>query len=73
LIGVGPDGRLHIFRPILDLHLSMVDADNTVIFDNVSVEPRQRRYLPYTPHTVGKAGAFFNERLTPNLPTEIQP
>ncbi|MBU4177171.1 MAG: hypothetical protein KJ730_04955 [Proteobacteria bacterium] len=73
LIGVGPDGKLHIFRPVLDLHLSMVDADNTVVFDNLGVEPRQHRYLPYTPHTVGKAGAFFNERLKPNLPTERQP
>jgi len=73
LVGVGPDGMLHIFRPILDLHLSMVDANKKVLFDNIAVEPRQQRYLPYTPHTVGKAGAFFNERLTPNLPTEIQP
>ncbi|MFQ6756987.1 MAG: hypothetical protein D9V46_02230 [Deltaproteobacteria bacterium] len=73
LIGIGTDGMLHIFRPILDLHLSMADANKKVLFDNVGVAPRQQRYLPYTPHTVGKAGAFFNERLTPNLPTEIQP
>ena len=72
LIGVGPDNRLHIFRPILDLHLSMVDANKKVIFDNVGVTPQQR-YLPYTPHTVGKAGAFFSERLKPNLPTETKP
>jgi len=73
LIGVGPDGRLQIFRPILDLHLSMTDTDKKVIFNNVGVEPKQQRYLPYTPHTVGKAGAFFSERLKPNLPTETQP
>jgi hypothetical protein len=73
LVGVGPDGRLQIFRPILDLHLSMADADNKVIFDNVGVEPARLRYLPYTPHTVGKAGAFFSERLKPNLPTETKP
>ncbi|MHB8149558.1 MAG: hypothetical protein ACYDIB_05310 [Desulfobulbia bacterium] len=73
LIGIGTDGMLHIFRPILDLHLSMADANKKVLFDNVGVAPRQQRYLPYTPHTVGKAGAFFNERLRPNLPTEIQP
>jgi hypothetical protein len=72
LIGVGPDGMLHIFRPILDLHLSMVDAGKKVIFDNLSVEPAHRRYLPYTPHTVGKAGAFYNERLRPNLPPETK-
>ena len=73
LVGVGPDGMLHIFRPILDLHLSMVDANKKVLFDNAAVEPKQQRYLPYTPHTVGKAGAFFSERLKPNLPTETKP
>ena len=73
LVGVGPDNRLHIFRPILDLHLSMVDANKKVLFDNVGVTPQQQRYLPYTPHTVGKAGAFFSERLKPNLPIETKP
>lgn len=73
LIGVGQDGRLQIFRPILDLHLSMVSPDKKVIFDNLEVAPRQKRYLPYTPHTVGKAGAFFGERLKPNLPVETKP
>lgn len=73
LIGLGPDGRLHIFRPILDLHLSMVAQDKKVVFDNVSVEPKHLRYRPYTPHTVGKAGAFFHERLKANLPAETKP
>ena len=73
LVGLGPDGKLHIFRPILDLHLSMVDADEKVLFDNADVAPARRRYLPYTPHTVGKAGAFFSERLKPNLPLEKKP
>ena len=73
LIGIGPDGMLHIFRPILDLHLSMVDANKKVIFDNLGVEPKQQRYRPYTPHTAGKAGAFFSERLKPSLPTETKP
>jgi hypothetical protein len=73
LVGVGKDGRLHIFRPILDLHLSMVEPGKKVVFDNVGVEPKRLRYLPYTPHTVGKAGAFFSERLRPNLPIETKP
>jgi hypothetical protein len=51
----------------------MVDANKKVIFDNLGVDPKQQRYRPYTPHTVGKAGAFFNERLKPNLPTETKP
>mgnify|MGYP002399153585 CR=1 FL=1 len=73
LVGVGPDGRLRIFRPILDLHLSMTDTGKKVLFDNLGVEPKQQRYLPYTPHTVGKAGAFYTERLKPNLPLETKP
>ena len=73
LVGLGSDNRLHIFRPILDLHLSMVNPGKKVIFDNVGVEPKRLHYLPYTPHTVGKAGAFFSERLKPNLPIETKP
>ena len=73
LVGVGPDGKLQIFRPILDLHLSMIAPGKKVIFDNVGVEPVRQRYRPYIPHTVGKAGAFFSERLKPNLPTETKP
>jgi hypothetical protein len=73
LIGIGPDGRLQIFRPILDLHLSMTDSDQKVIFDNLGVSPERQRYLPYTPHTVGKAGTFFSQRLIPNLPLETKP
>ena len=73
LVGIGPDGRLQIFRPILDLHLSMTDTGKKVIFDNLGVSPERQRYLPYTPHTVGKAGPFFSEQLTPNLPLETKP
>ena len=51
----------------------MVGPDKKAIFDNVGVEPKRLRYLPYTPHTIGKAGAFFGERLKPNLPIETKP
>lgn len=67
LIGIGPDGRLQIFRPVLDLHLSMSDRKGKLIFDNIKAKNQYHGYLPYTPHTTGKAGAFFYQRLSPNL------
>lgn len=68
LIGTDKDGRLQTFRPILDLHLSVVNQDEEVVFDGVGIIEEQRRFLPYTPHTIGKAGAFYQQRLQENLP-----
>lgn len=70
LIGSRQDGRLAVFRPILDLHLSMVNQDEEVVFDRATINDPANRFQPYTPHTIGKAGAFFMERLRPNLPSE---
>jgi hypothetical protein len=67
IIGRDLDGTLKIFRPILDLHLSFVNADGKVVFDNVGIVDQVSAYQPYTPHTVGKAGAFYHHRLTVNL------
>ena len=68
LVGHGEDGMLRLHRPILDLHLSMVDQQGAVRFDNIGPRREARRFLPYTPHTTGKAGAFYKERLRVNLP-----
>lgn len=68
LIGRDQDGVLKIFRPILDLHLSYVNAEEKVVFDAVSGQDKRNGLRPYTPHTTGKAGAFFRERLKENLP-----
>ncbi|MDA8163434.1 MAG: hypothetical protein M0017_00180 [Desulfobacteraceae bacterium] len=57
------EGRLTICRPVLDLHLSYVDPDGNVVFDSVPAKGPVGGALPYTPHTIGKAGAFFRERL----------
>jgi len=54
------DGRIKVFRPILDLHLSAVDAKGRVLFDNLT--GRNDGYLPYTPHTTGPAGLFYKQR-----------
>ena len=56
----GQDGTISVFRPILDLHLSAVNADGRVLFDNLS--GHNDGYLPYTPHTTGPAGLFYKQR-----------
>ena len=57
-------GLLQIARPILDLHLSWIDKDETLRFDNITIQPGTSAMRPYAPHTIGKAGPFFEKRLT---------
>ncbi len=54
------DGIIKIFRPLLDLRLSMVDDEENVIYDNLTGSSPVLR--PYTPHTTGHAGMFYKER-----------
>jgi len=61
LIGRDPKGRFRVMRPSLDLHLSWVDEAGKTVFDAVAGEGAGLR--PYTPHTIGKAGAFYRQRL----------
>lgn len=63
LINRDDDGVLKIFRPILDLHLSYVNMEGEVLFDAFTIKDKNDRFKPYTPHTIGKAGAFFKQRL----------
>lgn len=62
------EGRLQVCRPLLDLHLSYVNQDGEVIFDSISPITETRKLLPYTPHTVGPAGAFYQQRLNYSPP-----
>lgn len=67
LVCRGQDNRLHICRPILDLHLTFVDKNEEVIYDSVTPEKAEPYgLLPYTPHTTGRAGAFYPLRLKEN-------
>jgi hypothetical protein len=63
-IAMDTDGMIKVFRPILDLCLSMLTADNIT-----GHTPVMR---PYTPHTTGHAGVFYQDRfrhlLLPNRP-----
>ncbi len=54
------DGILKVFRPILDLHLTAVDSDGRVLFDDLT--GNGDGFLPYTPHTTGPAGIFYRNR-----------
>jgi len=59
------DGKVYVGRPNLDLHLSWIDEDEQVRFDNIaSAVPGMRRYAP---HTIGKAGLYYEQRLSPFL------
>lgn len=62
LIGRDNKGQLRVMRPSLDLHLSWVDQAGKTVFDAVTGQGSALR--PYTPHTIGKAGAFYRQRLT---------
>lgn len=61
LLGRDSKGRLRVMRPSLDLHLSWVDQAGKTVFDAVTGKGTALR--PYTPHTIGKAGAFYRQRL----------
>ncbi len=54
------DGIIKVFRPVLDLHLSAVDEDDELLFDNL--KGNSDGLLPYTPHTTGPAGMFYERR-----------
>ncbi len=68
LIRQDADGMIKVFRPLLDLHLSAVDAQGKIIggFDNLS--GGADGLLPYTPHTTGPAGLFYEQRFLYLLP-----
>ena len=66
LINKDIDGRIKVFRPLLDLRLSMVTEDDDVIFDNE--KGLGLGLLPYTPHTTGKAGLYYQDRFRHLLP-----
>ena len=55
------EGVLHVVRPLLDLHLSWVDEEERVRFDNITVREGSST-VQYAPHTIGKAGPFFEQR-----------
>lgn len=62
-IGRDKSGKLQVMRPMLDIYLSWIDEDETVRFDSVAAKSNNKGMLPYIPHTTGKAGIFYEERI----------
>lgn len=56
-------GVIQVCRPILDLHLSFRDREHQVVFDSLPRQDAAAGLRPYTPHTIGKAGVFYPDRL----------
>ncbi len=69
-IGRDNSGKLQVVRPILDLHLSWINEDEEVLFDSISSKTKNDGLLPYIPHTTGKAGLFYAERIEQFLRNE---
>ena len=62
-LGRDTNGRISVMRPILDLHLSWIDEEHKVRFDAVATQSGNKGIQPYTPHTTGAAGLFYQQRL----------
>ncbi len=69
IIGRDSDGKLQVMRPLLDMSLSWVDEDEELRFDNLRPGSTTHGLSPYIPHTTGKAGLFYRERLRHYLRT----
>jgi hypothetical protein len=57
------NGSIEITRPALSLHVSWIDTDETVHYDNILPQAEIEVFIPYTTHTTGPAGLFYEERL----------
>jgi len=64
-------GMLQVIRPILDLHLSWIDEEEISRFDNIRRLPDKSGHTPYAPHTIGKAGPFYEKRLRYHFQGEV--
>lgn len=63
LLGRDQDGVITTVRPLLDYSLSWIDSEEQVHFDARASQASGNGVYPYTPHTTGKAGLFYMQRL----------
>ena len=54
-------GQHQVSRPILELFLSWIDEEELIQYDNISTL-QEFHQQPYAPHTIGKAGPFYEKR-----------
>ena len=71
-LGRDRKGRITTLRPMLDYYLSWVDEDDIVRFSSQESRADNNGYQPYTPHTTGAAGIFYQQRIRRYLKTENQ-
>ena len=67
LLGEDKGGTITTVRPILDLRVSWIDEDEVSRFDNLEPADGVLRSLPYAPHTIGRAGLFYEARIRPYI------
>ena len=67
LLAPDSQGVITTVRPNLDLRLSWIDEDEESRFDNLEPVKNFQRSRPYAPHTIGKAGLFYETRIRPFL------
>jgi hypothetical protein len=67
LIRQDKDGIIKVFRPLLDLRLSAIDANGEIIAGLDNITGQGDGLLPYIPHTTGPAGLFYEQRFLPLL------
>lgn len=63
-------GLIEVVRPKLKLALSWIDEHEEVQFDSIPSLAPNKGMLPYTPHTTGPAGIFYEQRLRDFLQQE---
>ena len=63
LLGRDLAGTITTVRPLVDYHLSWADQQGQVRFDTHASHATDGGLYPYTPHTTGKAGLFYTQRL----------
>ena len=62
-LGRDEHDQIRVVRPILDYTLSWLDEDENVQMDAVQSQAANDGLRPYTPHTTGSAGLFYEARL----------
>lgn len=63
LIALDENGVLKVMRPVLNLTLSWIDDEENIRIDNYRSQAPNSGMRPYTPHTTGPAGMFYQQRL----------
>jgi hypothetical protein len=70
ILGRTEDGNITVVRPALDIKLSWIDEEEIIRFDGNASSAANNGMLPYTPHTTGPAGMFYEQRIRDFLAAE---